>query len=95
MSRNDLPPEGGYFIFPRYISLAVIIAFLGQMGGFIWYAAKLDSRISYLEARDAENKSKIVELFKERDRVIRLEEQMKTALELLARIDRRLEPAPR
>ena len=48
--------------FDKKIPIAVIIGFLVQFGGFIWYGSKLDSRVSILELQVIKNSSDISRL---------------------------------
>lgn len=94
--RKDLPP-GGYFVMPRYLPIAVVMALLAWTGGGIWYAAKLDARVATLEMQAAKMESASVERMRERDRLTVVEQQVKAIREnqdrqnaVLDRIERRL-----
>jgi hypothetical protein len=93
--------QEGYVAFPQRTSLAIALSFfLGlvtQTAGFAWYASKLDSRVGELEAGDQrllirgnerynELIGRVVSLEKDRDRLARVEEQVKGVAELLREI---------
>ena len=98
--RKDLPP-GGYFVMPRYLPIAVLMALAVWTAGGIWYAAKLDARVATLELQAAKMEAAAAERLRERDRLTVVEQQVKAIREnqerqntVLDRIERRLSNIP-
>jgi uncharacterized coiled-coil protein SlyX len=95
MTRSDLPADGGYIVLPRKMSWAVGVLFLVQAAGGLLFVSKLEGRISNLEVTVAErrtlNEARFASLASDRDRLIRVEEQMRYIVEALRRIERQLE----
>jgi hypothetical protein len=94
--RKDLP-AGGYFVMPRYLPIAVVLALFGWTAGGIWYAAKLDARVATLELQASKMETAAAERLAERDRLTVVEVQIKAIREnqdrqnaVLDRIERRL-----
>lgn len=111
---TTLNVEEGYIAFPRRLSLTIALGFAialsGQTGGFVWYAAKQDSRIENLEGADKRILDRGDERWRsvgerlsvlERDRssadirLTRIEEQSRWTVDALGRIERKLEGASR
>ena len=98
--RKDLPP-GGYFVMPRYLPIAVLMALAVWTAGGIWYAAKLDARVASLEKKAEAMEAASVERLRERDRLTIVEVEVRTIREnqerqntVLERIERRLSNIP-
>lgn len=86
----------------KSISVSMMFAIFGQLGLFVWYASKMDSRVDALERTDArvqsviESRMKLTDerfdtLNRERDRVIRIETQMGFIVEAIKRIENKLD----
>lgn len=79
----------------KKVPIALIITIFLQIAAFVWMAAKLDSRVSVLEATDRRHERAIELLISERDgirdRLKGLEEVQKATNSLLIRIDEKLD----
>lgn len=104
---TTLTVEEGYIAFPKRLSLAIAIslgsALVGQTAGLAWYAAKLDSRIGELEAGDRRIMDRSNERYgmivvrldaleRDRDRIARVEEQVRSVADLLREIRQEMRP---
>lgn len=90
---TTLNVRDGYIALPRRLSLALGVAFLSQTAYLVWHASKLDSRIEQLEVtdrrlieRDQSLVTKVEGLERDRDRLARVEEQVRIATDLLREI---------
>ena len=94
------PPEQWHL--DKKVPIAIIVAICIQTGGLIWWAARLESRVGSLEMRDAtqqtliETRSKLADdrwenIMRERDRMARLEEKLAAAVQVLQRIEAKLD----
>lgn len=87
---------------PLPLILTVVVTILGQTGGLVYWASRLESRVSQLEANDVRvdtlinNRIKLTEerwesTVRDRDRTTRIEERIGFIFEAVRRIDNRLE----
>lgn len=90
---TTLNVRDGYIALPRRISLALGVAFLSQSAYLIWHMSKFDSHIEQLDAtdrrlidRDQALSVRIDALDRDRDRLARVEEQIRIATDLLREI---------
>jgi hypothetical protein len=86
----------------RRVPIAIIGALIMQTMLLGWWTSKVDSRIENLERSDMRTDTLIQSRIKmaddrfeglqrDRDRIVRVEEQLKALLDLVRRIDQRLE----
>lgn len=86
----------------KKVPIAIILAIVVQTSGLIWWAATLNSRVSSLEARDStqqtliDSRAKLADdrwenFMRERDRMARLEEKLAAAVDMLKRIETKLD----
>jgi hypothetical protein len=92
---REAPVTDSQWHLDRKVPIAFIFVLLGQILGFGWVSAKMDSRIESLEMADRRHERAIELLISERDgirdRLKGLEEVQKATNDLLRRIDERLE----
>lgn len=95
--------EGAWHL-DRKVPVAIIGALLMQTMALGWWASKLDSRVESLERADQRFDTRIEARFKvgddrweaigrDRDRIIRLEEQTRSVVEIVRRIETKLDHA--
>lgn len=75
----------------KKVPIAIIVMVITQTLMGVWWVSKLDSRLALVETR---TERFWTERDAVRDRLLTLEQQSKTILETLNRIDRRLTPTP-
>lgn len=104
MTRGDLPQSNGYIVVPRAIGWSIASSMMGIIIGGVWFAALQFARLDTLERSDIAIKARVEErgnlaekriddLVRERDRMIRVEEQMRNVSEIVRRIEDRLSQA--
>lgn len=82
-------PRGdeGHWTLDKRIPIAVVGALLLQLFGFLWWTAKLDSRVERLEVDQAAVSRKVNDGERDargiNDRLIRLEEKTQSILDIL------------
>ena len=74
----------------KKVPLAMIIAIAIQTAGAVWFMAKMDSRIQSLEDSEKRAEVRFGVINSDRDRLVRVEEQVKGQTEILRRIETRL-----
>jgi len=97
--------DDGYVALPRRVAIgaffALAFAAIAPVGTMSWYVSKLDSRIETLEAtdrrladKDTAMTERIEQLDRDRDRLARVEEQVRIATDLLREIRQDLRRSP-
>lgn len=97
-------PTEQHWQMDRRVPISLISAIVIQSATILWWASKMDSRVEQLERTDARTELLITQrmkmtderyetLSRDRDRVIRLEEQIKNMLDIVRRIETRIEKA--
>lgn len=81
-----------YWHLDKKVPLAIIISIVIQTAGLVWFVAKLDSRITLVEGR---TEAFWRERDSNRDRLLVLEQQSRTILDAVRRIENRLDPTRR
>jgi len=76
--------NSGQWHLDKRIPVALVFALLVQTAAGVWFAAKIDARVQFLEQTMNARADT-------RDRIVRVETQMISIRDLLARIDRKLE----
>ncbi len=79
----------------KKVPIALIITIVAQIIATVWMASKLDSRIETLERSDTRHERQLETLNTERegakDRLVRLEESQRQVLDLLRRVEAKLD----
>ena len=97
---TDAEPESWHL--DRTVPIAIIVTIAIQTLALVVWAAKLDSRVSSLETKDAtqqtliDAKARVADerwenIIRERDRMARLEEKLAGAIDVLKRIEAKLD----
>lgn len=76
----------------KKVPIAIILTLIIQTAGLVWFVAKLDSRVTLVEGR---TEAFWRERDSNRDRLLVLEQQSRTILDAVRRIEQRLEPPGR
>ncbi|ACL62047.1 hypothetical protein [Methylobacterium nodulans] len=110
MTQSTADPAGGAIILPKRASLWAVGAVLASAAAqLVWagsYAAKIESRLEDLSASDtriltrlderyATVSGRVESLERDRDRLVRLEEQVRIATDLLREIRQEIRAPPR
>ena len=78
----------------KKVPLGLILGLALNAFSLIWFASKLDSRVTTLELRDAVTTSELAKMKENadgaKDRLIRLEDKLENILEELKKIDARM-----
>lgn len=102
VTRQALPDDAGYFVVPRRYAISVGWALLCLVAMGAFQIALFWARVANLEAMDVRILAERTErrtlvdrrmdmLMSDRDRILRLEEQMRHQTEILVRIERKLD----
>jgi len=79
----------------KKVPIALIVTIIAQIIATVWMASKLDSRVETLERSDTRHERQLDTLNTERegakDRLVRLEESQRQALDLLRRVEAKLD----
>lgn len=97
---TDAEPESWHL--EHKVPIAIIVTIAIQTFALVAWAAKLDSRVSSLETKDATQQTLIdakvrvaderwENIIRERDRMARLEEKLAGAIDVLKRIEAKLD----
>ena len=97
----DKMPEGALVV-PRQLSLITVAGFVVYVASTSWYASQAVERVTHLEVRDTElrkrlderadaNAKRIDTLEGTKERVIRLEEKISSLIDLVVKLDNRLD----
>lgn len=100
--KDDGTPEEGARHLDKKVPIALIGSLVLQSMALVWWASKMDSRVEQLERSDTRTELLISQrmkladerhegLARDRDRVVRVEEQIKSMLDILRRLEMRLE----
>ncbi len=98
---DPLPPNENWHL-DKKVPIAIILAIVVQTCALVWWAAKLDARVSTLEVHDGDQQrfleasTKLSDerwelINRERERTTRLEEKMSAAVDVLRRIEQKLD----
>lgn len=68
----------------RRVTLALIVALLANAGATIWWASKIEQRVTVIEAQGQRP-------FQNTERIVRVEEQIDNAVRSLVRIEQKLD----
>jgi len=71
--RNQTMPNKNGWSIDKHIPIALIIAILVQTGGAIWFAAKMDSRVEYLEQQSSVTRQILDRMESINSRLVRIE----------------------
>lgn len=85
---EESDPPDLHWTIDRRIPLALITTLLVQFGGFVWWFSSVESRLTVKEQRLDEDQRAISAIV---ERLARIEERANAQLELLRRIDGRLQ----
>lgn len=81
---NERPPRRSKFDFERRIPVALVVGFLLQTGGALFWAGTAAQRISEIERETHANENAV-------ERVVRLETEVAAMHETLARIETKID----
>jgi hypothetical protein len=75
----------------KKVPIALIVTLLMQTGTIVWWARGVEARVQALETMEIRNERKFEIVASDRDRTVRLEEQMRSVVELLRKIEAKID----